>query len=46
LKKRAPGEAPHHADSAWLETAPLAIEGVEIPINTYFLTYPEMVLGT
>jgi hypothetical protein len=46
LKKRAPGEAPHHADPAWLETALLAIEGVEIPINTYFLTHPEMVLGT
>jgi N12 class adenine-specific DNA methylase len=46
LKKRAPGDAPRHADPAWLETASLAIEGVEIPINTYFLTHPEMVLGT
>ena len=33
LQKRHPGEAPRHADPAWLETAPLAIEGVEIPIN-------------
>jgi N12 class adenine-specific DNA methylase len=45
LRKRAPDEAPHHADPAWLETEPLAIEGVEIPINTYFLHHPEMVLG-
>src|SRR5919108_1954494 len=29
FRKRAPGEAPHHADPAWLETAPLAIEGVD-----------------
>jgi len=46
LKKRAPGEASRHADPAWLETAPLVIEGVEIPINRYFLRYPEMALGT
>ena len=46
LRKRVPGEAPRHADPAWLETAPLAIEGVEIPINRYFLHHPEMVLGT
>jgi len=45
LRKRGPGEAPRHADPAWLETVSLAIEGVEIPINTYFLNHPEMVLG-
>ena len=46
LRKRAAGEAPSHADPAWLETAPLAIEGIDIPINRYFLRHPEMVLGT
>src|SRR5207244_9475280 len=45
LRKRAAGEAPTHADPAWLETAPLAIEGVEIPVNRYFLRHPAMVLG-
>ena len=34
-----------HADPSWLEVAPLAIEGVEVPINRYFLNHPEMVLG-
>jgi N12 class adenine-specific DNA methylase len=46
LKKRGPGEAPCHADPAWLQTAPLPIEGVDIPINLYFQHHPEMVLGT
>jgi SAM-dependent methyltransferase len=46
LRKRAPGEETRHADPAWLETAPLAIEGVESPINRYFLQHPAMVLGT
>jgi hypothetical protein len=46
LRKRVPGEEPNHADPAWLETEPLTIEGVDIPINRYFLDHPEMVLGT
>ena len=46
LRKRAPGEEVRHADPAWLETTPLAIEGVEIPVNRYFLQHPAMVLGT
>ena len=46
LRKRAPGEPEHHADPEWLRVAPLAIEGMDIPINHYFLTHPEMVLGT
>jgi SAM-dependent methyltransferase len=46
LKRRAPEDPANHADPAWLETAPLTIEGVEIPINRYFLHCPEMVLGT
>src|SRR5881296_3800634 len=46
LRKRAPGEDASHADPAWLETAPLALEGVAIPVNRYFLQRPAMVLGT
>jgi N12 class adenine-specific DNA methylase len=45
LRKRAPGEPAHHVDPDWLGVAPLAIEGVEVPINRYFLNHPEMVLG-
>jgi hypothetical protein len=44
LKKRGPGQEPAHAD--WLQTEPVNIEGVDIPINRYFLDHPEMVLGT
>jgi hypothetical protein len=44
LKKRGPGQEPAHA--GWLETEPVNIEGVDIPINRYFLNHPEMVLGT
>lgn len=46
LKKRAPGEEPRHADPAWLETASLTLEDKTVPVNRYFLTHPEMVLGT
>jgi N12 class adenine-specific DNA methylase len=46
LRKRAPDEPAHHADPEWLGVAPFAIEGVEVPINRYFLNHPEMVLGT
>ena len=45
LRKRAPGEPAHHADPEWVHVAPLSIEGVEIPINSYFVHHPEMVLG-
>jgi len=46
LRKRAAGEPAHHADPNWLGVAPLAIEGMEVPVNRYFLNHPEMVLGT
>jgi N12 class adenine-specific DNA methylase len=45
LRKRGPGEAVGHVASSWLDVSPLAIEGVEVPINRYFLDHPEMVLG-
>jgi N12 class adenine-specific DNA methylase len=46
LRKRPPDEPAHHADSDWLGIAPLSIEGMDVPINRYFLNHPEMVLGT
>ena len=46
LRKRSAGEPAQHVDPDWLNVAALAIEGVEIPINGYFLNHPEMVLGT
>ena len=45
LRKRVPGEPAAHVDDAWLRTEPLSIEGVDIPINRYFVRHPEMVLG-
>lgn len=45
LRRRAPGEPAHHVDDTWLSVSPLSIEGVEVPVNRYFLNHPEMVLG-
>jgi len=45
LRKRAPGVPANHVDDQWLGVAPLAIDGVQIPVNRYFLNHPEMVLG-
>lgn len=45
LRKRAPGEPARHVDSAWLDVGTLAVEGVEVGINRYFLDHAEMVLG-
>src|SRR5437764_4576006 len=46
LRKRSLDEPPSHADPEWLSVAPLTIEGLEIPINCYFLNRSAMVLGT
>ncbi len=46
LRKRAPGEPERHADPDWLRVAPLAVDGMEVAVNKYFLNHPEMVLGT
>ena len=46
LRKRANGEPAHHADPDWLATGPLFVEGMEVPVNKYFLNHPEQVLGT
>ena len=45
LRKRAAGQGANHVDPDWLGTAPLSIEGMDVPINRYFLHHPEMVLG-
>ncbi len=45
LRKRAPSELPNHADADWFRVAPLSIDGVEVAINCYFHSHPEMVLG-
>lgn len=46
LRKRVPRAEPNHVDSEWLNVAPLAIDGAEVPVNRYFLNHPEMVLGS
>jgi N12 class adenine-specific DNA methylase len=45
LRKRSLDEPPNHTDPQWPGVAPLAIDGMEVPINRYFLNHPEMVLG-
>src|SRR4029077_13375666 len=45
LRKREPAQTPNHVDPDWLGAAPLSIEGMNVPINRYFLNHPEMVLG-
>jgi hypothetical protein len=45
LRKRPQGEPPRHVDAAWLEVGTLAIEGVELGINRYFLDHTEIVLA-
>jgi N12 class adenine-specific DNA methylase len=45
LRKRAAGEPANYVDSGWLGVAPLTIDGAEVPVNSYFLNHPDMVLG-
>lgn len=44
LRKRAPGQAANHA-AEWITTATLALGDASVPVNSYFLEHPEMVLG-
>jgi N12 class adenine-specific DNA methylase len=46
LRRRGADEPEGHTDPNWLEVSPLAVEGVDVPINRYFHNHPEMVLGT
>ena len=41
-----PASRPATPTRTGCDVAPLAIEGVDVPINRYFLNHPEMVLGT
>lgn len=45
LRKRAPGEPGRHIEAEWHRSRPMEIDGVEFPINRYFVRHPEMVLG-
>jgi N12 class adenine-specific DNA methylase/predicted RNA methylase len=45
LRKRSPGEHARHQEAEWQRSRPFAIDGVEIPINRYFVRHQEMVLG-
>ena len=45
LRKRAPGQAPNHADPEWTGNVVLGIEGADLPVNRYFCNHHEMVLG-
>jgi len=44
LRKRSPGAEPSHA-ADWIGTGTLALDGASVPVNGYFLSHPEMVLG-
>src|SRR5258708_5082712 len=46
LRRRAADQPPEHADPDWLAIESLPIEGIDVPINRYFLNHPYMVLGT
>jgi N12 class adenine-specific DNA methylase len=46
LRKRAPGEHARHQEAEWQRSMPFEIDGVEVPINRYFVRHPDMVLGT
>jgi N12 class adenine-specific DNA methylase len=46
LRRRAAGAPENHIDRGWLKSAPFVIDGVGTSINRYFLSHPEMVLGT
>src|SRR6185369_7970518 len=46
LRKRAAGEPARHEEAEWHRSRPMEIDGVEIPINRYFVRHPDMVLGT
>jgi hypothetical protein len=46
LRKRAPGDHARHEEAEWQRARPMEIDGMEVPINRYFVRHPEMVLGT
>lgn len=44
MRKRSLDEPPSQKTD-WLRTEPMEIEGVTVPVNSYFRLHPEMVLG-
>jgi N12 class adenine-specific DNA methylase len=46
LRRRASFDPPDHADPDWVSVGALPIDGSEVTINRYFLSHPEMVLGS
>ncbi|MFI5066329.1 MAG: hypothetical protein ACHP9Z_20450, partial [Streptosporangiales bacterium] len=44
LRRREPGREPGH--SAWEQARMIELDGAQIPVNEYFLSHPEHVLGT
>ncbi len=46
LRKRGAGAPAQHVDPSWLGVEPIQIEATTVPINRYFLSHPEMVLGS
>jgi N12 class adenine-specific DNA methylase len=48
LRKRAPGQEPHHADPDWCKVTPVSpvdADGTNVMINEYFANHPEQILG-
>jgi N12 class adenine-specific DNA methylase len=45
IRRFADGEQPPPGEPAWLQTVPVDIGGVQIPVNRYFADHPGMVLG-
>ena len=39
------GEQPPPGEPAWIQTVPVDVDGVQIPVNRYFADHPGMVLG-
>jgi len=45
IRRFADGEQPPADEPAWLQTIPVDVGGVQIPVNRYFADHPGMVLG-
>jgi len=43
LRRRKPGRPPDGI--AWEKTQPIELDGAQVPVNEYFLTHPDAVLG-
>jgi hypothetical protein len=43
LRRREPGRPP--GDTAWEKTQPVELDGAQVPVNEYFASHPDAVLG-